>query len=252
MASMRRSTHNTPFIWPILKLCSPTPVCFAYTSTMKKLQKAVSVLALVAAPQIYADTMAGRIIGSLDSVEVDAATGTNIIYAKHGEDAGKDFQPWPITGDWTFTFNGDKVNFAGTFLFGDYQTYTDAGSMGGISKQIFYGFSHNVKGTASFDEAAGTLTFNKSPDGRDDEGAGTATQSKGAECEKVKGMFAGKACSAFAAASPGLEGLKLNFKFNEERTAFEGQAALIQYGGKGITESETEMLVNLKGELAAK
>ena len=228
------------------------PVDFAYTFSMKKLPTVLSTLALVAAPHLLAATMAGSMTGSLDSIEVDAATSARVIYARHGEDASQDFQAWPVTGDWTFAFDGDKVNFAGTFVFGDYQTYTDAGSMGGISKQIFYGFSHNVKGTAGFNEAAGTLTFDKAPDARDDEGAGTVTQSRDAQCEKVKGIFAGKACSAFAATSPGLEGLRLNFKFNEDRTTFEGQAVLIQYGGKGITESETKMVINLKGELAVR
>ena len=101
-----------------------------------------------------------------------------------------------------------------------------------------------------FDAATGTLTFAKAPEARDDEGASTVTQSKAARCEKVKGIFAGKACSAFAATSPGLEGLQLNFKFNEDRTVFEGDAVLIQYGGEGLTESETTMVVNLKGEIA--
>lgn len=65
-------------------------------------------------------------------------------------------------------------------------------------------------------------------------------------------MLAGKACSAFEATSPGLEGLNLNLKFNEDRTAFKGQAVLVQYGGKGITESDTKMVANMKGDLAAK
>ena len=206
----------------------------------------------VAAPDSLADTMAGSITGSLVSIDVAAATDTRVIYTGHGEDIRKDFQPWPITGDWTFAFNGDRVKFAGTLVFGDYQTYTDAGAMGGISKQIFYGFAHNVKGTAGFDSATGTLTFARAPEARDDEGASTVTQIDAARCEKVKGIFAGKACSAFAATSPGLEGLQLDFKFNQDRTAFEGQAVLIQYGGKGMTESETTMVVNLKGEMAAR
>jgi hypothetical protein len=219
---------------------------------MQKFLIVLFALIPVASPDSLADAMAGSITGSLVSIEVAAATDTRVIYTRHGEDVRKDFEPWPITGDWTFVFNGDKVKFAGTFVFGDYQTYTDAGAMGGISKQIFYGFVHNVKGTAGFDAATGTLTFARAPDARDDEGASTVTQTKGAQCEKVKGIFAGKACSASAASSPGLEGLQLDFKFNADRTAFEGQALLIQYGGKGLTESETEMVVNLKGERAAR
>ena len=218
---------------------------------MKTLKTAISVLAIAAVPHLYADTMAGSAKGTIDSVTIDAATGTTSIWTAHGADVPDDFQPYPFAGDWSFTFNGDTVDFTGAFDIGDYQTTTDAGSMGGISRQTFFGFVHNVKGTAQWDEASGTLTFDMQPEGRDDARASTAVQSKDAECEKVKGMFAGKACSAFAATSPGLEGLTLNFKFNEDRTAFEGQAVLIQYGGKGITESDTQMVASLKGSLAA-
>lgn len=218
---------------------------------MKIIPTAISVLTIAAVPHLYADTMAGSAKGTVDSVTIDAATGTTSIWTAHGADVPDDFQPYPFSGDWSFTFNGDTVDFTGAFDIGDCQTTTNAGFMGGISKQIFFGFVHHVKGTGQWDEASSTLSFTMEPEGRDDARASTVTQTQDPECEKVKGMFAGKACSAFEATSPGLEGLTLNFKFNEDRTAFEGQAVLTQYGGKGITESDTKMVANFKGTLAA-
>ena len=62
-------------------------------------------------------------------------------------------------------------------------------------------------------------------------------------------MFARKAVAAFLEASPGLEGLKLEFRFNEDRSHFDGQAVLIQYGGKGATKSESTIIIDLRGDL---
>ena len=90
------------------------------------------------------------------------------------------------------------------------------------------------------------------PEGRDDVRASTVTKTREADCEKVKGMFAGKACSAFKKTSPGLEGLDLSFTFSEDLSRFEGVAILIQYGGKGMTKSEAHTTTEISGNLTSK
>ena len=62
-------------------------------------------------------------------------------------------------------------------------------------------------------------------------------------------LFAGKACKAFMKTRPGLEGLKLSFTFAEDLGAFEGTAVLIQYGGSGMTNSETRIVTRISGDL---
>lgn len=216
---------------------------------MSKNVSLLFLLVVAVVPQLSAETMTGGSSGTVDSVEVEAATKTHIIYAAHGETPST-FVPWPFDGDWSFDWTESGVDFEGVFHFGDYQSITDAGSMGGVTKQVFYDFAHHVRGRAEWDRASRTLSFMKNPEGRDDSGASTATQSKEPDCVTVRGLFAGKACAAFRDTSPGLEGMKLEFRFSEDRSRFEGQAILIQYGGKGVTESETTITVHLYGDLA--
>lgn len=216
---------------------------------MKKPLFILLLFVLALSPQLYAQTMSGSTAGTVDSIEIEAATKVTVIISDHGETL-EEFEPRPIIGDWSFSWNGNQVSFTGVFDYGDYQTTTDAGGLGGVTRQTFYGFSYNVSGTAQWDERSQTLSYEILPLERDDERASTVTQRREPDCIKIRGMFARKAVAAFLEASPGLEGLKLEFRFNEDRSRFDGQAVLIQYGGKGATKSESTIIIALRGDLA--
>jgi hypothetical protein len=215
---------------------------------MKKPLFILSLFVLTSIPMLFAESRSGPSFGTLESVTVVASTTVDVIYANHGETPDA-FRPYPFDGDWSFTWNGNQVRFAGVIRLGSFQTITDAGSMGGVTIQTFYDFAHNLSGIGRWNSASRTLTFEMIPDGRDDARASRATWSREAECEKVRGMFAGVSCSAFKKSSPGLEGVKLTFRFKEDLSGFEGEAILIQFGGKGATESETTMVTRIRGDL---
>ena len=224
---------------------------------MKNVKLATVILAVFAVPQVFAEvtTRAGNCSGRVIGIDVEASTRAEVQHWKPDADTDGDHPPFVFDGEWTFTWDTEdsgSVDFFGVINFGDHFTLTDAGRLGGISKQVFFGLAHNVKGTANWDSAARTLTFKMLPEGRDDARASTVTQTREAECEKVKGMFAGKACSAFKKTSPGLEGLDLSFSFSEDLSSFEGVAILIQFGGKGMAKSEARTTTEISGNLAAK
>jgi hypothetical protein len=216
---------------------------------MKRLKLVLIIIGITSSSLISAQSMAGTSSGLLNSVDVKAGAVTTVIYSKHGETLSS-FKPYPFDGDWSFTWKGSSVDFSGVINLGNCQTTTDAGSMGGISRQTFFDFAHRVKGTGKWDAGKRTLTFEMLPVGRDDSRASTVSQSKEPTCEKIKGMFAQTACNAFLDSSPGLEGLKINFVFSEDLTRFEGDAILVQFGGKGVTESETTIATRISGRLS--
>jgi hypothetical protein len=217
-----------------------------------------ALLALVVANQAYSDsvTMSGNTANEIVKTNVEAGVGTTLTFYpmsanKEGKDKG---QPFPFDGVWTFTWNSDtpdKVDFTGVANFGNHFTVTDAGSLGGTTRQTFHEFQHHFKGTATWDAATNTLSYQVKPKERDAGGASTVTESAPADCDKISGFTAGKACSAFKATSPPLEGLTLNLKFAADKSSFDGKAVFIQFGGSGMTKSETNLDVNMAGTLAA-
>ena len=113
--------------------------------------------------------------------------------------------------------------------------------MGGVTRQTFWDYQQHVKGTASWDAATRTLQYDLQPKERDDGQASTYSDAKPATCDKIKGWTAGKACSAFEATSPAMEGLVLNLTFSENLDSVQGKFLMIQYGGEGMTKSTTEV-----------
>jgi hypothetical protein len=224
---------------------------------MKKFTPALVILAMSASPLVLAEvsTKSGEAAGNIPMpVNADAKVNAEINYFPHGanEEGKDDAGPFPVSGPWTFTWDSEKpdaVDFTGVFTLGDYFTVTDAGALGGVTRQTFYDFAHHVKGTAVWDAATRTLTYNLQPNERDDSQASTVTQSKEPDCDKIKGFTAGKACSAFEETSPPLEGLVLTFTFSEDLSSFDGTFMQIQYGGSGMTESQTDINGTIGGPL---
>lgn len=212
------------------------------------------VVVLLASGQAWGEarTLAGAAQGTIDTVETEAATTTVVKHWPEGADTSGGHTPFPFTGEWAFTWDDarpDQVDFTGTAVFGDHFTLTDAGSMGGITKQIFHDFAHHLQGTANWDAAARTLSYRVKPSERDAGGASTVIQSSEPECEKVKGMFAKTGCSAFLDTNTELEGLKLNFQFGEDLRSFSGSMVMTQYGGSGLTKARTDMSTSISGTL---
>jgi hypothetical protein len=195
---------------------------------------------------------AGNLAGTIDSVNVEAATKTKVAHWPKGADYKQEHTPFQFFGDWTFSWNSDTpelMTFAGDIHFGDHFTITDAGSMGGLTQQSFSDFTHHVTGDAHWDAASQTLTYSLEPGTRDAGGASTVTEVGKARCTKVKGMMASAGCNAFLDTSPELEGLKLNLVFSEDLSQVEGNAILVQFGGSGVTKSHSDMKVSLTGVL---
>ena len=184
----------------------------------------------------------------------DAAVSTDVIFYPPGSDKdGKDKpQPFPCDGEWSFTWNGDTtelVSFTGAVRYGDHFIITDAGTLGGVTRQTFYNVTHLLKGEAKWNADTRTLTYLMEPAERDDGRASVVEWDGPPICEKVKGLTAGRACSAFEATSLEIEGLKVDLTFSEDLSSFEGTAVLTQYGGSGMTKSETPMNLTINGDL---
>lgn len=184
----------------------------------------------------------------------DAAVKTAVIFYPPGaNEKGKDkAAPFPCDGEWSFTWDSetpDEVAFQGAVHYGDHFIITDAGTLGGVTRQTFYNLTHHLEGTASWDAATRTLHYELPPKDRDDGRASNVEEDKPAICEKVKGFTAGKACAAFEATSLPIEGLKVELTFSSDLSSFEGRAVLTQFGGSGMTKSETPMVLQLTGTL---
>lgn len=223
--------------------------------------KHLALVALVATSLAQAETktLAGNTSGEItsrESTQIQAAVGTESWYTRPGENPDADpLPPFKFDGDWSFTWNSetpDKVEFTGDIHWGDHITYTDAGSVGGVTAQHFHGIVHKVGGTANWDPATRTLTFEKPLGERNDAGASTVTESKKPSCEGVKGMkmMTNKACNAFYDTSPGWEGFKANLVFSEDLQSFKGTIVGTQYGGSGFTKSQADMTMSLEGKLS--
>ncbi len=220
----------------------------SYTSAV------VPVLAVLASSPAISDprTLSGVAQGAIDRVETEAATTTVVKLWPDGADPSAGHGPFPFSGEWSFTWDDARpgeVDFAGSAVFGNYFTITDAGSMGGVTRQIFHDFAHHMEGTATWDAATRTLRYRVKPAERDAGGASTITQASEPACEKVSGMFAKTGCSAFLGTNTALEGLKLNFVFSDDLMSFEGSMVMTQYGGSGLTRSRTDMTASVSGTL---
>jgi hypothetical protein len=205
---------------------------------------------LIFITSIHAEIRVGhaRISGSLEMpLAVDAIVKTEVTFYEENADWTKDSAavPFPYKGDWIFTWDSDSpgiVQFNGSINFGNYFSITDAGNLGGVTRQSYYNFTHLVSGTAEWDTSTNTLFYDFLPVQRDDGRASSISQFKPADCEKVKGLGAKKACKAFNESSLELEGFVLKLKFNQSLTMAKGELLMIQYGGSGITKSLTEAI----------
>ena len=194
-----------------------------------------------------ASTRAGQATGVLKEANVDARVSTNIVFRKAGLDPDSPAPPFEFPTDWSFSWDSsspDAVDFSGTVTFGDHYSVTDAGSLGGISTQTFHGYEHSIKGKAKWDAASRTLTYRMDPEDRDDSRASTVKETAPIECEPD-----GLACGAFMKLSPEFEGLVLELTFGEELSDFSGRMVLSQYGGNFVTKQQTDLVIELSGEL---
>ena len=222
----------------------------------------IAVIACAVAPLAQAETttMAGNTAGVLvgiDSTKIEAAVGTKSWYIRPGEDTEADpIPPFKFDGNWSFTWNSetpDKVDFTGDIAWGDHITFTDAGSVGGVTSQHFNGVVHAVGGTGDWDAETRTMTFKYPLGERNVAGASKYSESKEAKCKGEKGMkmMTNKACSAFEETSPGWEGFQAKLVFSEDLSSFEGTIVGTQFGGSGFTKSQADMTMKLSGDLTA-
>ena len=189
-----------------------------------------------------------KISGSLEMpLAVDAIVKAEVTFYEENMDWTKDSEarPFPYTGDWIFTWDSESpgtVHFNGRLDFGNYFSITDAGNLGGITRQSYHDFSQLVSGLAEWEPSSNTLFYEFLPVQRDDGLASSVSQSRPADCEKIKGMGAAKACKAFNESSLELEGFSIKLEFDKNLSIANGEFMMIQYGGSGITKSMTEAI----------
>lgn len=198
-------------------------------------------------------TVSGQATCVLENpANVDAAVKTTVFFYRPGAnpDGNDPVQPMTCDCDWTFTWDSDKpgqVGFEGAVRLGDYFVVIDAGTLGGMTRQTFYNVTHKLKGEATWNAATAGMSYLLEPVEPDDGQASVVDWDKPPVCEKIKGLTAGRACAASEASSLELEGLKVDLTFSEDLSRFEGSAVLTQYGGSGMTKSETPMMLKLSG-----
>jgi hypothetical protein len=219
-----------------------------------KIPPQVLTLALaVAASQLYAEAVSKSYTGSgtVDSVDVEASVKTTVkvFPAGSGKDEDDPFEPYPVAANWTVTWDSatpDAAAFKADLTLGDYYTVTDAGTMGGVSIQSAHNVTHHIGGTARWDAATRTLSYEVPLKKRKDGRASKVSMDADPTCEGAK-----IACSAFLNTSAELEGLTVQLTFDENRDSFTGKMSATQYEGAAFTRNQTDMNISVKGELEA-
>lgn len=219
---------------------------------------ATAVSILVSSPLLWADvsTKSGSFEGSATEIKVNSTGTTTVMYRRVDQEAWKDHGPMKLVGGMTFTWDtakADAVDFAATIDYGTFSSDTHAkvAFFNIKSSQTFYDYVQSVKGTAQWNAATRTLTYEDRPDEddddrRDDGRASTVAQSKPAICEEADS----RACKAFFKTSAELEGLILHITFGEDLSSYEGTITMIQFGGSGMEAADTDIIVPIKGTLA--
>ena len=220
---------------------------------MKIPQQVLTLALAVAASQLYAEAVSKSYTGSgtVDSVDVEASVKTTVkVFPKGaGKDEDDPFEPYPVAANWTITWDSatpDAAAFKADLRLGDYYSVTDAGTMGGISMQTFSNVTHHIGGTARWDAATRTLSYEVPLKKRKDGRASKVSMDADPTCEGAK-----IACSAFLNTSAELEGLTVQLTFDENRDSFTGKMSATQYEGAAFTRNQTDMNISVKGELEA-
>lgn len=220
---------------------------------VRKLTLSIALAAL--ASNLSAETVTKFYTGSgtIDSVDVEAAVTTTVRVFPAGTDVDEakesEAQPYPVEMQWQFNWVTDEPNTVAFKLdmdVGDYFTVTDAGTMGGVSIQTFNGVVYHINGTAQWDVAARTMSYEVPLKKRSDSRASAITQRADPTCDGAK-----IACSAFLNTTPELEGVTINLTFDEALENFTASLSATQYEGAFFTKNQTDMNMSAQGELKA-
>lgn len=214
---------------------------------LRRLVLALYFMVLISSISSEVRTGQAMISGTLEMpMDVDAIVKTKVTFYPENTDwEKKETLPFPYHGVWTFIWDSsspENVEFEGSLEFGNYFTITDAGDLGGTTKQTFYNFKHIISGIAEWDDNKKSLNYKLLPEQRDDGQASIVKQDKDALCEKIKGLGANRACKAFNECSLELEGFILNLIFDDNLGKAEGDLQILQYGGSGMTKSSSKTI----------
>jgi hypothetical protein len=222
---------------------------------MKKTTFALCTTSLLLSTSLSAEVISKPFSGdgTIDSVDVEAAVDTTVRVFPAGTDVDKakesEAQPYPVEMQWQFSWNTDepnRVDFTLDMDVGDYFTVTDAGTMGGVSIQTFHGVVYHISGTAQWDAATRTMSYEVPVEKRSDSRASEVTQRADPSCDGAK-----IACSAFLNTTPELEAVTINLTFDESLESFTTSMSATQYEGAFFTKNQTDMNMSAQGQLKA-
>lgn len=186
--------------------------------------------------------------GSVNSVDVEASVKTTVKVFPKGAGKNEDnpFEPYPVNAVWTVSWDSatpEVAAFKADIALGDYYTVTDAGTMGGVSIQTFTNQTQHIGGSARWDAATRTLSFDVPKQKRKDGRASKVSMDADPSCEGAK-----IACSAFLNTSAELESVTVELKFDENLDSFTGKMSATQYEGAAFTRNQTDMNIVVQGE----
>lgn len=222
---------------------------------MKKTRIAICISSLFLSAGLSAEVIGKAFsgTGSLDSIDVEAAVATTVRVFPAGTDVDEakesEARPYPVEMAWQFSWNTDApnaVDFKVDLDIGDYFTVTDAGSMGGVSIQTFYGTVHHIGGNAQWDASTRTLSYEVPLKKRSDSRGSAVSQTGDPTCDGAK-----IACNAFLNTTPELEGVTITLTFDEPLDSFNGSMSATQYEGAMFTKNQTDMNMSAQGQAQA-
>lgn len=219
---------------------------------MNKLALSAAISAVIATPVFAADytsvATSGTAANPLASIVVQAGANTSVWYVDNASGTASNINEPAIqlvkSGDWTFDLTSGV--FTGNISYGDYKTQTSVTGTPTINgRQTYVGVNQAFSGTGTWvTDTHFTYTFFNTAVN----GAGASVQSQtSSSCTNGQTSALGKVCTAFASASPGWEGLSLDFIFSADHSSFNGTLTGTDTSGSGLSRNTTSINWQIAG-----
>lgn len=211
---------------------------------MKKTMGALIAVSALATAQAYAAPYTLDPGSSVTGIDVKVTTGTTTVT--------NDPSPLPVSGTWTFDFNGgNTVDFTGVINMNNLAAYDSVTAvntpLGNMTGTISYeGANHNISGTADWDATTRTLTYDLASGGPNASIGSTYTET-GSSCSGEGSVVGQTVCGTWAQTTPEWEGFNLELTFSEDLSSFSGILKAIEQSGSGLTANTTTTTFELSG-----
>jgi len=219
---------------------------------MKKMMTAVIAAGAMSATSAFA---ASYNLVTNDTDPVDYSHVANIkVDASANTTVTNDPNPLPVSGAWDFNFNDNgTVDFVGVVEMNkleQYDSVTKVSLLGSMTGTITYvGAYHTINGTADWDEATRTLTYDLPSGGPNSNAGSVYNETEPATCVGSGSMLGQTVCGTWQGTTPEWEGFNLELTFSEDLSSFSGQLKAIEQSGSGLTANTTTTTFELMGEV---